>query len=748
LNGRWTAAVRRSLSTASPAANLVVLLLALAALGFAVRTALDTAPTTGAVALVTLFAFVAVFLLSSRFSTRLMRSFAFLFFFAIVVSTVRLGRVTLRDDARADARGAASALALDGVLPRTNALCESAAGTFTTTTSSPSSLPPLCLRDPHAPAPEGVTLLPLRRRLAEAEAATTTTTGPPPTTAATGPAPTTTTPTTSAKLRQALGDAAATTEKFERRSVWEAMSAGATAIFERVSGSHDDGIPLAPELAGWILLGGLALVLYRLFETRAADTGVGPVTIEGPKSGGEGAKSGGEGAPDAAYELFRTYVVRNVPEPAAVPGGSALTPLTDLLEAAPASTPASWIGTVLKATLDAAKPPIGYVVSYAHVRDVAASGTGAISVVVRVRTARTGRLLEQETFPRPEPGGRPTGDRARDEVLREAAYWAASRILKTSDRIPQWARWPEDTSHALAVFYSARDNGVVSSDARELAEAVARAPRCGLLVVQLAHRYTLAKRYLDALALYAQVVSMYPDYHLARYRLAITCGFIADDFGTTWGKASPATQQRVVETLRRYCETCPRAQRGYVDELIKNLSVVDGSELGAARAQFCRLARANLKEVRERVRLPRVLATALGRDQRSYQLGLLASPSGLSSRTRFRDLVDSADLALQLRGGQRPDDRDLASVERRARRAETWWQVAYNLACFYALRANRALHAANDVDAAFAWLERAVEQRGSHQLTKEWFDGDPDLRALRGNPRYDAIRERLPSEGT
>ncbi len=59
-------------------------------------------------------------------------------------------------------------------------------------------------------------------------------------------------------------------------------------------------------------------------------------------------------------------------------------------------------------------------------------------------------------------------------------------------------------------------------------------------------------------------------------------------------------------------------------------------------------------------------------------------------------------------------------------------QLAYNLACSFAR--------SGDVDNAFRWLSRAV---GLGFKDAALFDKDPDLAALRGDDRYDAVRRQL-----
>ena len=56
----------------------------------------------------------------------------------------------------------------------------------------------------------------------------------------------------------------------------------------------------------------------------------------------------------------------------------------------------------------------------------------------------------------------------------------------------------------------------------------------------------------------------------------------------------------------------------------------------------------------------------------------------------------------------------------------------YNLGCFYAI--------GGDTDQAFTCLNRAVDLGFAH---REWMENDPDMKSLRGNPRWGQLLERF-----
>jgi adenylate cyclase len=58
--------------------------------------------------------------------------------------------------------------------------------------------------------------------------------------------------------------------------------------------------------------------------------------------------------------------------------------------------------------------------------------------------------------------------------------------------------------------------------------------------------------------------------------------------------------------------------------------------------------------------------------------------------------------------------------------------LLYNAACTYALLGKP--------DEAISFIERAVDKGFGH---KEWIDHDPDLDALRGNPRFEMISRAM-----
>jgi peptidoglycan hydrolase-like protein with peptidoglycan-binding domain len=473
--------------------------------------------------------------------------------------------------------------------------------------------------------------------------------------------------------------------------------------------------------AGWAIAGALALLWYREVERRAACRALGPVVI----------KAAGGKAEDLAAqeELFRTYVLRNVPNPGAVPGADALLPVTSLLAAIPA---AGIIGTVVNAVVSAASRQHGYTVAFRSITEGAggsAKDAPRTTIVVRVTDTRTGALVDQHLV----------RDENATEAVRKAAYWAAAVVLSRSDRVPHWARWPAGTSDALAAHHAADDTrGEPPLD--KLVEAVSRVPRNGLLCLKLSHAYALEGRHLDAFELALRAASVDGHYVAARYRLAMTASMVASDVDANWLERPREQRDRVRATLQRYR---PGRNRGgelaaALDALAVDMPAVDTPAVDACVRALCTFALGELDDVERLLKPYWVLVSALRRSERSYWLGFInRSDGGISTRRHFVHAVASARPAIQLRRGAGgiTEPADLLGDKR------TFWQVTYNLACADAVRAQQGQ--VTRAEDALTRLEAAIERPGSHQLTREWVEADPDLKPLAGLPRFRAFARAL-----
>ena len=509
--------------------------------------------------------------------------------------------------------------------------------------------------------------------------------------------------------------------------VLDALRLGAEEVVAAVFGADDDpgtDVPVGLGLFGWISLGAILLLGYRALERRAAAKALGPVTVEGKDP--------------ATVERFRTYVLRNIPDPGAMPGASALLPVTDLLGATKAPA-AGVVAKVIAAVASALDQKKGYVVTFGAPDEGAKAekkittattdseggaakepkpadegkpapkdpGKSAGAVVsVRVNHARTGALIDQKLV----------RDDASDEAIREAAYWAAAVVLSRSDRVPHWARWPIDTSASLATYFAADDKGTPER-LEDIVKALSGAPRSGLLCLQLSNEYALHGRHLDAFELALRAAAVNGRYLAARYRLAMTASLVASDVDEHWRACPPQQRQRVLAAAERYPHTKTSALR----------SELANSDNPAIRRALCAFALKEIDSVDGLLRPRRLLTSALRRSERSYWLAFLRSDEeGLTARKQFRRVVTSARPAIEWRGTETAKDRDPMLNDPLA-----FWQVAYNLACYEAIRSRPG-----STERALCSLEMARERPGSHQLKRSWVEKDPDLAGLRESSRF------------
>lgn len=487
---------------------------------------------------------------------------------------------------------------------------------------------------------------------------------------------------------------------------------GGNALVRTIPLVNRRGVPLSLATVGWVVLAGVGIMGYRHFEILNGDGGLGPVQVPGS---------------DVVASRFRTYLLWNVPEPGAVPGATALKPVTDLLGAASGGVPgAQWLQRIIEAVTAALTIDHGYTVEF-EILEEGQDGTDT-TVAVRVRTTRTTELLGQHV----------TIQRTTKEATREAAYWAAALILSRSPKVPAWAEWDKETSESLAAYFHAPDEGTASI--KLLRDAVRRAPGSGVLGLELANAESLAGNHFRAFQLALRVATMHPRYLAGRYRLAATASLIADDPSTWWAGASKADRDSLLAALDRYWAPTGR--------LVAALSAHPGDEQ-EQRHELCCFALAELGRLCRDTRTLWVMGKALRLRERSYWYALLKSPPGTKSfRVQFSETFQSCFAAIRARGGLPVGPTDLAEQERRVADPRTLWLVAYNLACYHAVRHEQEERSGSPgsvdhVAEAVRLLEIALERPAAHQLTHAWASKDPDLASLRGHQRFDRFLENL-----
>ncbi|HEX5914718.1 MAG TPA: hypothetical protein VFY54_16475, partial [Rubrobacter sp.] len=119
-----------------------------------------------------------------------------------------------------------------------------------------------------------------------------------------------------------------------------------------------------------------------------------------------------------------------------------------------------------------------------------------------------------------------------------------------------------------------------------------------------------------------------------------------------------------------------------------------------------------------------LLARTLRRSERVvWWPQAMSIPNLFGAASREEWLVRSARLL--------EDPRDIERIRRRARHPKAWWQLSYNLACYYARE--------GETEVAQQWLEIALGKPGSGQMADGWVAEDPDLERLHGSPRFEWV---------
>jgi hypothetical protein len=538
----------------------------------------------------------------------------------------------------------------------------------------------------------------------------------------------------------------------EHESLVDTLRQGGDTIVADLPWRHDPSLSL--DAFGWVLLGMGALIFWRMIERRSAQQLPGPVTLklsgakppeedekgeqvkgstetaepgkggEGsvssptapPSTGGtaekkeadeaagesDGAKETSASMPDDQMIVFRTAVLQNLSEPAAIPGSKDPDPVTDLVElAGGVGKPALKLLTSLGKILTR---PGGYSVTGEVIAPDEPKGTWR--VLARIVDQSSADQVAVKTV---------SGETAR-RACRGAGYWAAAEILSRSTRIPSWARWNPVNASTLAAYQD-------EDDLETLEDALQSDPTSGILLNRVGNEYELVERHLDALVMYARAVTAHPRYLVGCYRLAVSLGVIAADVETQWEAAALSTRERVRLQLNRACarlrieDTAPRATTSGDD----------------AAATFQRLSLRVFNRLLDDTGRGRVPWLALRRSERKARWSQLMSVTrryGPAAKDRW--MVRSARLSA--------DPTDLPAVQKRASNPQSWWQVSYNLACYYA-RQDPA-----QPDDAIKWLETALERAGSGQMGGAWLKKDPDLKSLHGLPRFQWVASQLPQQ--
>jgi serine/threonine protein kinase/Tfp pilus assembly protein PilF len=198
-------------------------------------------------------------------------------------------------------------------------------------------------------------------------------------------------------------------------------------------------------------------------------------------------------------------------------------------------------------------------------------------------------------------------------------------------------------------------------------------------------------------------------------------------------RAMVASLRSRPEEARAEFEKAVAADPGRYETLYEfgRFCVVTGL-LEEAVTHFERAANVRPEEYQAKLLLPQVYDDLNRREQ-----SLSAARRGLEAANRHLELNPDDVRALYLGAGAlRRLDRT-EEARRWLARAEELMPldsiVQYNVACFYA--------STGEVDRALAALERALSQNFGH---RSWIEQDSDLASLRGDPRFQALLDRMP----
>ena len=481
-------------------------------------------------------------------------------------------------------------------------------------------------------------------------------------------------------------------------TVAQAVAAGANDMVDEVFGTP----PVELGWLIWLLIGLAALATWRQVERRSARQEPGPVALKFTDASGSEEKV-------ERKQLFRTALLTNLKEPAAVPGATQSTALSDLAELALGSD--TLPAKVLAALKSIVAEEHGCIVDAQEIPDPDASG--AYRVLVRISERDTGRQIAVRTV------------RGKDAAAaaRGAGFWAAATVLGRSTRIPSWAAWSAESYEALAGWDEIADTEQPSDEElATLRRAVGREPTSGLLLHKLADAQNLAGNHTEALELYARAVAAHPQYLIGRYRLAVAVATVAMDADRLWLVQPTSTRLRIGSDVERACRAI-------------GLDPVPPAELTAGgsaelRSLAIRLYKNLIDDLGWRPGLTRLLRRS-ERQQAMVDVGQVLTRYGWRERRRWmaragRAIVDDA------------PPTPVSEVEERAADPRSWWQLSYNLACYYA-RPRWGQTEPQNVARAIDWLETALNRPGSGQMAGPWLRIDPDLAALRGDPRFQAL---------
>jgi hypothetical protein len=263
---------------------------------------------------------------------------------------------------------------------------------------------------------------------------------------------------------------------------------------------------------------------------------------------------------------------------------------------------------------------------------------------------------------------------------------------------------------------------------------------------------------VESLLLALRAAVAHHHYLVARYRLAIQASTVAIQYEKLQAVSDDVKQE--IERLFTSCRGGGCAAQA-LRKIWRPTPDAPTTETDETRVQYelVRFGQAQAHSLGEDLEIARLILGMLRRTERTATIDLFAHREvSLNLRRKMRDLAVSVELIAKERaerisqvmpGAAAHDQRHFpkarmstTQLEDRARDPASGWQLAYNVACLCAIRAAWASKAEN-VDRAFEFLWKALERSGSDKLQADWIKVDPDLEALRNDPRYPELLRRL-----
>ncbi len=456
-------------------------------------------------------------------------------------------------------------------------------------------------------------------------------------------------------------------------------------------------------IGGWIaLIIGLGF-FYRQLEITCGRRPIGPVTVD--DATGDSAP-----APEVTRRLRDWLARADVAEPSTMPGASTSASIVDIA----AADPTKFVGNIGKAVAAVPRilfPTTGIVVSPTYLmRD------DQHVLTVTIKDARTKRLRTARTC----------SAATLDGAVEGTASFVAQYALTSARTVAPWADSEGDRGDALA--WEMRSRTAEGAERQSLLEdAMAANPGSGILRVALGHEALMRGRQQAALRLYLEARLAYPRYIVARYRLASSLAMASD---------------RVPHMAE--------ADQAELCDLLAPLGV-DPATRGAALVTWLR-ATAHREAVRAQLQasLPWLGWSALIHPrERQKDVELLFTTD---LRRRFRMGIKTARLLILVRD-LGPDDPRFTPLAARMGHcvavAKRWTPVGavvlYNAACFHAIHARNLTGDPRIVETGKA-TKLLTEVRRTQvltELTSAWLQMDPDLGAIRADPRFTALLDEV-----